>query len=105
MAHSVMVTETVLELVERVNLERHSDIPQISSKRPFGNSDYYCDVLRVAGEHEELTDEHNQLTQDGRERAEELFDRVNDALKVLFTTHSLEVGKYQKTSDGWVKVD
>lgn len=103
MAHSVTVTEEVIDLIEQLNIDRHSDIPQISSKRPFGNSDYYTDVLRVAGEYDELTDEHNQLTQEGRERAEELFDTVTEALKILVTTQELEVGVYQKTSDGWVK--
>lgn len=104
MAETVTVDEDVLTLVENLNIDRRSNKPQISSKRPFGNSDYHRDVLRRIGRKEEFSNEWGEVSNEGIKLAEEYLERTKTALKVLVQVQNLEKGTYKKVDGVWEKV-
>jgi hypothetical protein len=102
MDKKVTLDENVIELMNRLNVDRKSDTPQFSSKRPFGNSDYYRDVLEVIGRYEELSNEYGEISDEGKEVVEEHLDLCTVALEIFSDQLGLETGVYVETDSGWV---
>jgi len=104
-----MVTEidsNTIKLIENLNVSHYDDTPTISKKRPFGNSDYYIQVLEII-ENDETVYEDKQdrvLSDRGREIVEMYLERVKTAMKILFANKSIETGTYEKDTSGeWIK--
>lgn len=107
---TVQITPDVITLVEELEVDYKTDKPQIVSKRPFGNSDYYKDVLELTGQLDEHTNDYGAISDEGKEVVEDLLHHTTLAMDILFKTQNLEVGTYEReqlspTSETWVKVD
>jgi hypothetical protein len=107
----ITVTETHLKLVQNLNIDTRSEVPQISSKRPFGNSSYYDHVLELTGNEEppyvEPVDENITdfyLTDEGREYVESMLDDIQGILQILTDTLSVTTGTYIYKNGEWQKL-
>lgn len=103
MSETVNIDEELLTIVSELNIDSRSDVPTISSKRPFGNSDYYYDILRLTDNLEEHTNEHGEIEDTGKEIVEDYLDRLSPALEILSQNLELEEGVYKRQSnlDEW----
>lgn len=102
---TIEIDEEILDLLENLNVERRSDLPQISSKRPFGNSDYYKDILQRTGNFDMYSNEYGEINDEGKEIVEEYIRRTKIAFTILLENQELECGTYEETPDGWVQQD
>jgi hypothetical protein len=101
MVETVEIDDELLTLVNKISIDTRSDKPQIRSKRPFGNSDYYHDVLRHTGNLDKYTNEYNEISDEGKEFVEEKLTDVRYALEILTQELNLEKGLYKKTDSEW----
>ena len=102
------IDSNTLKLVENLNVSRYTDIPTISKKRPFGNSDYYIQVLDIIETNETVYEDKQDhvLSDRGREMVEMYFERVKAAMKILFAEKSIETGTYEQEPSGdWTKIE
>jgi len=100
------IDSNTIKLIENLNVSSHTDKPAISRKRPFGNSDYYIQVLDIIETDETVYEDKRDrvLSDRGREIVEMYFERVKVAMKILFANRSIETGTYkQSTSGEWIK--
>jgi hypothetical protein len=102
MERRIIIDSNVVELLKRLNVSRREDTPQISSKRPFGNSDYYKDVLEIIGRYEEFSSEDGFISEEGKRFVEEYLEMTRIALEIFTDQLSVETGVYVETDSGWV---
>lgn len=101
------VTEEHITLLQRLCLDTRDEKPQISSKRPFGNSDYYTDVLKLTDNYQEphiedpLDDGDYILTENGKAKAETLLNETQTALEILLTNLTIQPTTYTKQNRNW----
>ena len=102
------IDSNTIKLIENLNVSRYDDIPTISKKRPFGNSDYYIQVLEIIDTDETVYEDKQDrvLSDRGREIVEMYFERVKTGIKILFANRKIETGTYkQKPSGEWIKTE
>ena len=102
------IDSNTIKLVENLNVSSYTDIPTISKKRPFGNSDYYIQVLDIIETNETVYEDKQDriLSDKGREIVEMYFERVKTAMKILFANKSIKTGTYEKDSSGeWIRIE
>jgi predicted RNA-binding protein Jag len=105
MKEEITVNEDMLRLVSELNFDHKKEKPLISSKRPFGNSDYYKDVLRITGNFEKYTNQYEEISKEGQNYVETILEDVSVVLEILVQTQKLETGHYQKENGKWNKVE
>lgn len=105
MKEEITVNEDMLRLISELNIDDKKEKPLISSKRPFGNSDYYRDVLRITGNFEKYTNQYGEISKEGKNYVETILEDVSVVLDILVQTQKLETGHYQKEKGEWNKVE
>lgn len=100
------VSTTHIRLVQRLNIRQKDGLPNISSKRPFGNSSYYKDILKITNNDEEPFIERNKyedilVTEKGVEKADKLMEELVTVLEILQDTLRLEPATYVKRDGHW----
>lgn len=95
------LTEDHLKLIRRMNVGYNRDTefgaPEIDPKRPYGNSDVYGDIHEILTGEEWDEDVKGGIIEDDSALAERylaLHEETAEALQVILSTGSFELGDY-----------
>jgi hypothetical protein len=94
------LTEQHIKLLQRMYVtwfDCEFGSPAIDPKRPYGNSDCEEDIAEILGI--EWEDDGDGMSDDLRERMEDLHKETEVALQIVLCTASFHPGTYRKMSE------
>lgn len=97
------LSENHLKLLRAVRVEVGDPAPMVGQKRPFGNSDYYGDMLEILGVDHSPDQEYPP---GWAERLDMLLDELAVAMEIVLRTGEFQAGTYRSDDYGktWGRV-
>lgn len=90
------LTKEHIALLQNLNITEINNVPAVSSKRPFGNSDWMMDAAKILGfKIHESSDGEQFLEQEEAEKIECLMWELPEALSIVLRTGSFEPKMYE----------